>query len=473
MMLSGLAARPLDGLAFGSHVMVSGCELKRLLICALLILPAGTLPGQAGASSSTVYSLAEGAATQSTATGTDQGSKPASQSGDSKQAPDPAAALDFLGSYSAPQAVLATETGHTSSRPPSVAADRRLADLESDLGEIPTDPAEARRGLVQALSFTNHSPEEWFRAGSAALGGARADSRRLAEIAPNSDWNYRLQAESLVARYPLIARSLWPGARPSDPSGSEQAKSDLSVTRTAPVDGKPDPAALSRWRDELARLNGAAESPETVYRRARLLVEISGTAYKLAAASPALDARLFALQALAAEEENDEGAALVEYRAGLEKHPESGLLHAGLGHLYRERNQLEPALAQLTEAARLLPSDPLVAFDLGDVDLRMGQPTRALETLNHALDLDPTLLVARWSRGRAYAALGDPDNDERALEDLQAAASCDTSGVLQWQLGQLYARLGRSQEAREAEQRSGDQRRAAQKQKHAAEVKSP
>jgi tetratricopeptide (TPR) repeat protein len=210
-----------------------------------------------------------------------------------------------------------------------------------------------------------------------------------------------------------------------------------------------------------------------LYRRARLLLEISGVAYKQAAVAPEFDARLFALQALAAEEENDEGAALAEYWAGLAKHPQSGLLHAGLGHLYRERNELAPARAELEQAERLLPSDPLVAFELGDVKLRMGEPAQALETLNRALILDSSLLVARWSRGRAYLALGGEDNDRRALADIEAAASCDASGVLQWQLGQLYAKLGRNQEARQAEQRSLDQRHAAEQQKHAADIESP
>ncbi|HEV2381969.1 MAG TPA: hypothetical protein VG206_19535 [Terriglobia bacterium] len=444
--------------------------MKYLPIFVAFIVTAVTGLAPAGPLASAARQPVEAVPAQSTAAGGDRGSKPASQSNDGKQAADPAAALDFLGSYSAPQAVLATETGHTSSRPPSVAADRRLADLGSDLGEVPADPAEARRQLVQTLSATNQSPEEWFRAATAALGGARADSRRLAEIAPSSDWNRRFQAEALAARYPLIARSLWSGAKPADPSRSARARSEPAASG---VTEQVSPSAISRWRDELADLNSAAESPETLYRRARLLVEISGAAYKLAAASPPLDARLFALQALAAEEENDEGAALEEYRAGLAKYPQSGLLHAGLGHLYRERNQLEAARAELAVAGRLLPSDPLVAFDLGDVELRMGEPARALEMLNHALDLDSSLLVARWSRGRAYTALGGQDNDQRALEDLEAAVTCDRSGVLQWQLGQLYAKLGRNQEAREAEQKSLDLRHAAQQQKRAAEVKSP
>jgi hypothetical protein len=399
----------------------------------------------------------------------DHSSKAAQQSRGTKTASDPAAALDFLGSYSAPEAVLATETGHTSSRPPSVGADRRLADLAGDLGAIPADPAAARRSLIDTLASGEHSPDEWFRAGTVALGAARADSRRLAEIAPSSDWNRRFQAEALAARYPLIAKSLWPAAEPGGRSREQPSAAGAGPS----ADEQVFPSHLSSLRDELNELNGAAENPETLYRRACLLLQISEIAYRQATASPALDVRLFALQALAAEEENDEGAALTEYRTGLAKHPESGLLHAGLGHLYRERNQLEEARAELDDAERLLPADPLVAFDLGDVELRMGEPARAIEVLNRTLELDSSLLVARWSRGRAYLALGGEDNDRRALTDLEAAVGCDTSGVLQWQLSELYAKLGRSEEAHLAEQKSIEQRRAAAQRKQAAEVKSP
>ena len=400
--------------------------------------------------------------------------RPGQQSNSTEHPSDPAAALDFLGSYSAPQAVLATETGHTSSRPPSVDTERRLANLASDLGNQFTDSAETRRTIIEILASGSHSADQWFRTGTLALGAARADSRRLAEMAPSSDWNLRFQADALAARYPLIARSLWPAApheSRSAPSGAAAEKAPAQLTdEPATLSGSPD---LPRLGDELSKLASGAETPENLYRRARLLVEISGAVFKLAAASPVFDARLFALQALAAEEENDEGAALNQYRAGLARHPQDGLLHAGLGHLYRERNQLEPARAELEEARRLLPSDPLVAFDIGDVELRMGDPAGAVEMLNRALQLDSSLLVARWSRGRAYFELGGGENDRRALADLESAVSCDSSGVLQFQLSQLYARLGRNEKARQSEQKSLEQRRAAEQQKRGVEVKSP
>jgi Tfp pilus assembly protein PilF len=377
---------------------------------------------------------------------------------------DPGTALDFLGSVSAPQAVLATETGHTSARPPSATTDRRLAELASDLGELPADPPALRNWLARTLATPSHPPEDWFRLGTAALQAARADSRRLAELAPSSDWNRQLEAHALASRYPTLAKIVWDGR--SGGTGPAQSPADIEGTGAArssrPVQG------LADADHELAQLDQAPESPQVLYTRTRLLLDVSEQAYLNAAASPQLDARLYALQALAAEDENDEGGALKEYRAGLEKHPESALLHAGLGHLDRVRNNDEQARSQLEQAWRLDPTDPLVAFELGDVDLRMGEPAHALTLLNQALELDPNLLVARWARGRAYMAAGGEGSEKRALDDLKAAESCDRSGTLEHQIAQLYSRLGQTEEAQEAERRSQEQRRIAADAKHPA-----
>jgi tetratricopeptide (TPR) repeat protein len=92
---------------------------------------------------------------------------------------------------------------------------------------------------------------------------------------------------------------------------------------------------------------------------------------------------------------------------------------------------------------------------LGDTEQRLGKTQPALELLNQALELDAGLLVARWSRAKAYLTLGD---NERALADLEAAAPTDSSGELQWQLARLYRRLGRADLAAQAEKRSEQQR---------------
>lgn len=285
----------------------------------------------------------------------------------------------------------------------------------------------ARQVLERLADLEPDQASVWFALGSAALEEARADSRRLAQTAPDSSWNRRLEVEALAARYPNLARSLEP-----------------RVAAANPLEGAQPAAA-------------APESPEQLYRTAHLALQIAVDAYGKAARSPEFSAELHSLKALAAEQQDDEAAAFREYRAGLAEDPSSAILHAGLGHLYRERSEFSNAQRELDTALRLDPSDPVATFELGDVCLRQGDATRALNLLNRAVELDPALLVARWSRAKAYTALGD---DQRAVDDLVAAAPIDSTGELQWQLARVYRKLGRSELAQAAEQRSEEQRRA-------------
>jgi Tfp pilus assembly protein PilF len=292
---------------------------------------------------------------------------------------------------------------------------------------------EAHQLLARLAALQPESAVVWFELGGVALEEARAYSRRLAELAPDSVWNRRLQAEAVQTRYPGLARNL-------RESASEPSK------ETAELDSSMD------------SLIGGGDSPRLLYLRTRSALHLSEMAYGRAAPFPPFQAYLHAMRALAAEQEDDEAAAMREYNLGLAQDPESALLHAGLGHLYRRRLDLPSAERELAQAWQLDPSDPVVAFELGDAEQRLGKTEPALELLNQALELDPSLLVARWSRAKTYLALGD---NERALADLEAAAPSDSSGELQWQLARLYRKLGRADLAEQAEARSEEQRKAA------------
>ncbi|HEV2493862.1 MAG TPA: tetratricopeptide repeat protein [Terriglobia bacterium] len=291
------------------------------------------------------------------------------------------------------------------------------------------DPERAYETLERLANLEPGAAAVWFALGSVALEEAREYSGRLAQIAPGSSWNRRLEAEALATRYPYLAHRLWPGV-------GAPSRSIVEAGIHPPV--------------------GGPDSPEQLFWAAHSALQTAVKAYAMAARSPDFSAELHGLKALAAEQEDDEAAAFREYRAGLAEDPSSAILHAGLGHLYRERSQFEDANRELTRALRLDPSDPVVTFELGDVYLRLGDAARSLDLLNRAIELDPALLVARWSRGKTYSALGD---DQRAASDLAAAAPVDSTGELQWQLARVYHKLGRTELAQVAEQRSEEQRR--------------
>jgi Flp pilus assembly protein TadD len=56
-----------------------------------------------------------------------------------------------------------------------------------------------------------------------------------------------------------------------------------------------------------------------------------------------------------------------------------------------DKGQLESALAQAKEAARLAPDDAAVQFRLGKLLLMMGQQDQAQFHLRRAVTLDPSL----------------------------------------------------------------------------------
>ena len=317
---------------------------------------------------------------------------------------------------------------------PGTPAERDLRWALAMLAQASSEPVKARQELDRLSQMEPDCLTVWFALAGAALEEARTASRRLSEIAPKSEWDRRLQAEAVAARYPALAQSLWPG---SLRAGQDKTGGAVSTGEN----GK------------------AAESPESLYRQAHAALRLSQDAYGRVSQSPQFSAYLHALRALAAEQEGDEAAAIHEYQEGLATNPSSAILHGGLGHLYWQRMDLRAAEPELERARALDPADPVVAFELGDVYQRLGRPQAALAVLNEALRIDPEFLLARWSRAKVYLTLGD---SERALQDLEAAAPADTTGDLQFQLARLYRKLGRADLAALAEKRSEEQRQAGQ-----------
>jgi tetratricopeptide (TPR) repeat protein len=314
-----------------------------------------------------------------------------------------------------------------------------------------SDQFPAARGML--LRLTSLEPDTaavWFALGGVALNEARDNSRRLAESAPEGSWNRRLESEALEFRYPNLARSILPKeAKPETSESVKPSEKEMLAAATGL------PADSDHPELELQRLESLAESPQILYLRVRAGLRLSELSYGRASHSPIFNAYLCAIRALAAEEESDEPAAEREYRAGLTENPESAPLHAGLGHLFRQQRRLDAARDELGQAVALDPTDPVATFELGDVLQRQGEQAHASALLSRALEIDPGLLVARWSRAKAFLALGD---DRQALSDLEAAAPADNSGELQWQLARLYRSLGRDDLAQKAQERSEQQR---------------
>ncbi|MGH9430924.1 MAG: hypothetical protein ACRD3T_05220 [Terriglobia bacterium] len=312
---------------------------------------------------------------------------------------------------------------------------------------------QARAGLLLLLPAHLDSPEVWYALGSIALQDARKSSRTLSEIAPRSDWNRKLEAEALVSRYPELAREIWPenappGAARAKPAVAREAAGSNSLPSFSPAQALAQARSIAA---SLGHLEAEAVSDQSLYAKARQSLELANLAFDQAARSPGFEDQMDALRALAAEQEDDENQALAIYQQGLKQHPESAVLHAGLGELYWYHLELLQARQELEKAWQLDPSDPLVTYELGDTCQRLAEPRQAITLLDQALTVDPGLLIAHWSRAKSYLALGD---FRHAAEDFKAAAPIDPTGEVEWQLSRVYERLGQPELARAAEKRA-------------------
>ncbi|MGH9535633.1 MAG: hypothetical protein ACRD2E_12335 [Terriglobales bacterium] len=328
------------------------------------------------------------------------------------------AGLQFLGAYSAPQAIRETETGHTSARPPAPSTAARLRALTGTSG------GDAATRLRRAMRDPQ-TPAQWFQVGIWCLAVARQASRALARQTPNSTWNRQLDAAAL-----RWARS---------------------------GEGEPAPApAQTEWQ-QLRQTWRGAETPARLYQRARSAEALGAAAFQRAAQDPGLEARIDGLRALAASQADEFALAARAYRAGLALAPHDAALHAGLGELERSQRRYPAAARELAVAWRLNPRDPVTAFAYGDVLFRLNHPRRALRVLDRAVASAPRMLVARWTRAEVETSLG---RDPAALRDYLAAQDADRSGKLQYQLARLYTRMGRPRAAAAAFGRSAAQRAA-------------
>jgi len=73
--------------------------------------------------------------------------------------------------------------------------------------------------------------------------------------------------------------------------------------------------------------------------------------------------------------------------------------------------------------------------------VELKRPEEAISAATRALELNPNLLQAHVSLGRALALTG---RDEEAARELEKAASTDTDGMLHYGLFKVYKKLGRT-----------------------------
>src|SRR5580765_8228841 len=102
------------------------------------------------------------------------------------------------------------------------------------------------------------------------------------------------------------------------------------------------------------------------------------------------------------------------YKALAQANPELGGPHANLGVIYRQSGKVNESVAELEQATKLSPRQPLYLNQLGIAYRQQGQFAKARDAYQRALALDPGYPAALLNLGILYDLyLGDT---ARALE---------------------------------------------------------
>ncbi|WP_255665393.1 tetratricopeptide repeat protein [Luteitalea sp. TBR-22] len=146
-------------------------------------------------------------------------------------------------------------------------------------------------------------------------------------------------------------------------------------------------------------------------------------------------------------EKGDVSAAIIEYRAAVERDPLLAQAHQKLAEAYLKQGNGAEALASLVRAADLLPRDVQAQVKAGSLLLLAGRFEDARSRADKALAVDARSVDALVLRANALANLRDLDG---ALEQIQQAIALEPRSALQTNMGAIEAARGNVPEAEQA-----------------------
>ena len=144
---------------------------------------------------------------------------------------------------------------------------------------------------------------------------------------------------------------------------------------------------------------------------------------------------------------NNFDGAIIEYKKAVEMAPRQPGTHFRLGNAYWAILDWDAATQQFQAELANDPGNCAAQWKLGNIILQQhGDPQAALDDVNKAVAMCPTLPEARLDRARALLRM---ERAQEAVPDLEAAerASPDEPDI-HYLLAQAYRSTGRAQEAR-------------------------
>jgi tetratricopeptide (TPR) repeat protein len=331
-----------------------------------------------------------------------------------------------------------------------------VANLQTALAEMPSltnaatvlgidliklhRPTEALKYLKRNCGPTRSVAEACLAMGEALvmtgeyLAATESYNRVLSKDSSNSEARY-----ALGITYLAIYRAAVDQIAKQPHSIYLRNLAELQTPPTAStVSDRQDISAL--W--EAAHKEESTEAWYTLALRARqLTIDSLMTAYHYDPDSP--KAHILLAQAAGAQSREEE--ARRQYRTVLNKNPDDGGANIGMASLYLRAFQMEAALPLLDKVLRVRPRDLQANYLKGQILVLQGQYEDALPYINIAIEGDLYLKTRAWALlGKIYKAQG---RWSEAIDALQRARPGDRSGSIEYQLYQLYQKVGNSDAA--------------------------
>ena len=200
-----------------------------------------------------------------------------------------------------------------------------------------------------------------------------------------------------------------------------------------------------------AMRDSEADLPEAMYWTVRTLQLLADQCFQQVERLDPTSWRVHQVRAEAHRQRQADDEAIAEYRKAIAIKPDEAALHRDLGLLYLLNNAHDEAQRALEQALELDRANPRTLYFVGRLSVARQQHAESIPFLETALRLDPNLVQARPSLGRAYLRVG---RAEEAATELERGLALDYYGDIHYSLFQAYRRIGRLDEAKRALDRS-------------------
>lgn len=209
------------------------------------------------------------------------------------------------------------------------------------------------------------------------------------------------------------------------------------------------PEAAADALDKAAKL--APDDIDILYHRGRAHLQVSKNSYeKMFKADPKSWRVHQVLGQMSAEAERHEDA-IIQYLAAIKLSPTQPGLHEELASEYHAAAKIPEAEAAYCQELELDPHNIAARYKLGVLKVETGDAAQGKSLIESALHEKPGLADADYNLGRAEMLLG---NDAVAADYFKRATTEDSDlEIIQqawYQLGIVYRRLHRMEEARQA-----------------------